>query len=150
MKNIFTEVITKETIARIENLSIESKPLWGKMSVAQMLAHLSVQYEMVYTDLHKKPNAIIKFILKTFIKKAVVSNKPFPKNGRTAPQFIIANKRDFQTEKKRLIAFLTKTQQLGENEFNGRESHSFGKLNAQEWNNIFYKHLDHHLNQFGV
>ncbi|MCJ8164098.1 hypothetical protein MKJ04_04535 [Pontibacter sp. E15-1] len=31
-----------------------------------------------------------------------------------------------------------------------QESHSFGRLSSQEWNNMFYKHLDHHLSQFGV
>ena len=43
---------------------------------------------------------------------------------------------------------ITKTQQLGENYFEGKESNSFGKLTASEWNNMFYKHLDHHLSQF--
>jgi hypothetical protein len=62
---------------------------------------------------------------------------------------IIPNERDFEKEKKLLIEYLKKTQNLGENYFNGRKSHSFGKL-TKGWNNMFYKHIDHHLNQFGV
>lgn len=55
------------------------------MTSSQMLAHLNVQYEMVYSDKHPKPNAFVKFMLKTFIKKSVCGIKPYAKNGRTAP-----------------------------------------------------------------
>ena len=50
----------------------------------------------------------------------------------------------------RLIDYINRTQQLGENHFDGKESHSFGPLTKTEWNNMFYKHLDHHLAQFGA
>ena len=150
MKNIFTKEITEEVVARIEDLTSQTQPIWGKMSVAQMLAHCCVTYEMVYTDKHPKPNAFTRFMMKTLIKNIVTSEKPYVKNGRTAKQFVITDSKNFETEKKRLIDFITKTQQLGEQEFEGKESHSFGKLTAKEWNNLFYKHVDHHLRQFGV
>lgn len=150
MKNIFTKEVTNEVIGRINNLTANSQPNWGKMSVSQMLAHCCVTYEMIYTDKHPKPNAFVKMMLKLIVKKAVVSEKPYSKNGKTAPQFIIANEREFEIEKKRLIDFINKTQELGEAYFEGKESHSFGKLSANEWNNTFYKHLEHHLNQFGA
>ena len=150
MKNIFTKEIADEVIARIENLSATSQPEWGEMSVSKMLAHCCVTYEMVYTDKHSKPNAFAKLMLKLFVKKIVVSDKPYAKNGRTASQFIISDEREFESEKTRLINFINKTQELGESAFNGKESHSFGALNSEEWNNMFYKHLDHHLTQFGV
>ena len=150
MKNIFTKEITGEVIERIEKLTATSQPNWGKMSVGQMLAHCSVTYEMIYTDRHRKPNAFARFILKMFVKNIVVSEKPYSKNGKTAPQFIMKEDKNFDDEKKRLIDYIVKTQELGEGYFEGKESHSFGKLTAIEWNNSFYKHLDHHLNQFGV
>tara|TARA_R110002049_G_scaffold30211_3_gene102737 strand:- start:5809 stop:6261 length:453 start_codon:yes stop_codon:yes gene_type:complete len=150
MKNIFAKEITNEVIARIEKLSSKTQSNWGKMSVSQMLAHCCVTYEMIYTDKHPKPNKFLKMMLKLFVKNAVVSEKPFSKNGKTAPQFIISDEREFETEKKRLIDFLVKTQELGANYFDGKESHSFGKLTKNEWNNSFYKHINHHLVQFGV
>lgn len=150
MKNIFTKEVTNEVIDRIEKLTSKTQPIWGEMSVAQMLAHCCITYEMVFTNKHTQPNTFTKFILKLFVKKIVVSEKPYAKNGRTAPQFLIVEEKIFETEKKRLIDFLNKTQQLGEQEFEGKESHSFGNLTAKEWNNLFYKHLDHHLRQFGV
>ena len=150
MKNIFNKSVSDKIIERINLLNSNSKQNWGKMTVGQMLAHCNVTYEMVYTDKHQKPNSFTKFMLKAFVKNKVVGEKPYPKNGRTAPQFIITDQKEFEKEKKALIEYITKTQKLGENHFNNKESHSFGKLKTKQWNNMFYKHLNHHLNQFGV
>ena len=150
LPNIFTQEVSENVIHRITNLKHNSSPNWGKMSVDQMLAHCNVTYEMVYENTHEKPNAFMKFVLKILIKNVVVNEKPFAKNSKTAPQFIMTGSKDFDLEKKRLMDYVTKTQQLGENHFDNKESHSLGILNKTEWNNMFYKHLDHHLTQFGV
>lgn len=151
MQNVFNPQDAQNYIDRINHLTPSSVPQWGKMSVDQMLAHCNVSYEMVYEpQKHKAPGAIAKFILKRFVKPKVVGEKSYPKNSPTAPQFLITQTRDFDLEKKRLIGFIQKTQQLGVEAFEGKESFSFGKLTAQEWNNMFAKHLNHHLEQFGV
>ncbi|MCM4168819.1 hypothetical protein KCTC52924_02514 [Arenibacter antarcticus] len=150
MKNIFDLKVTEEVIARINKLTPTTVPHWGKMNVAQMLAHCNVPYEMVYTNKHPKPNSLMKFMLKLIVKQAVVNEKPYKKNSRTAPAFLIVDERNFDVEKDRLIEHLLKTQKLGEEYFHEKESHSFGKLTKTEWNNLFYKHLNHHLEQFGV
>lgn len=151
MKNIFEKTVVEETINRIEKLSPETQPLWGRMSVEKMLAHCNVTYEMIYEqEKHPKPNVFMKFILKTFVKSQVTGEKPYSRNGQTAPQFIIKDERVFEAEKKRLIDYIKKTQELGQEYFDNKESHSFGKLSKTEWNNMFYKHLDHHLSQFNV
>jgi len=150
MRNIFDKKEAQEMIDRINQLTATTQPQWGKMSVDQMLAHINVGYEMAYENKHAKPNFIAKFFLKLFVKSAVVSEKPYPKNGRTAPAFVITGDRDFEKEKQRLIAYMEKTQKLGGAHFNKKESHSFGPLTTNEWNNLFSKHLDHHLTQFGV
>ena len=150
MKSVFNQTDTAEIINRINQLTPTTERRWGKMTVAQMLAHCNVTYEMVYDNIHPKPNAFMRFILKNLVKGKVVSETPYPHNNRTAPQFIIKDEKNFEQEKKRLIDYINKTQQLGEAHFDGKESHSFGALSKQEWNNMFYKHLDHHLTQFGV
>ncbi|WP_231427303.1 DUF1569 domain-containing protein [Pedobacter sp. Leaf250] len=150
MKNIFQSAVTSEVIERINKLNPATPQLWGKMNVSQMLAHCNVSYELVYDDKHPKPNALMKLIMKAFIKKIVVREKPYKRNSQTALSFIITDEKEFEKEKSRLIEFLNKTKELGENYFDGKESHSFGKLTKTEWNNMFYKHLDHHLSQFGV
>ena len=150
MKNIFDKKVVDEVVGRINKLTPKSAGLWGKMNVAQMMAHCNVSYEMVYTDKHPKPNGAMKLILKLFVKQPVVNEKPYKKNSRTAPAFLIVDERDFEKEKQRLIDYLIKTQELGEDHFHNKESHSFGPLTKTEWNNLFYKHLNHHLEQFGV
>lgn len=151
MQDIFNAKEAQNYIDRINKLTPETKGKWGTMSVDQMLAHCNVTYEMVYeAQKHKAPSGIAKFILKNFVKPKVVGEKSYSQNSPTAPQFKIHGDQDFDLEKKRLIGFIQKTQQLGRDAFDGKESFSFGKLKAQEWNNMFAKHLNHHLQQFGV
>lgn len=150
MKNIFDKKVIDELFRRIDKLTPETQPLWGKMSVDKMLAHCNVTYEMVYDNIHPKPNAFMRFILKMLVKNTVVNEVPYKKNSSTAPAFIIKDEKNFETEKARLKAYITQTQGLGAGHFEGKESNSFGTLTSIEWNNMFYKHLDHHLGQFGV
>jgi hypothetical protein len=150
MKDIFNQTTTTGLIERINNLNSKSPSKWGKMSVDKMLAHCNVTYEMAYENIHKKPNLFIRFLLRIFVKKFVVNEIPYKKNIQTAPEFIIKDSKKFDIEKNRLIEYLIKTEQLGATYFEDKKSHSFGKLTAKEWNNLFYKHLDHHLTQFGV
>ena len=150
MKDIFTSAETNEIINRINKLTPETKPQWGKMSVSQMLAHCNVTYEMAVDNKYTKAGGLKKFLLKLIIKPVVVNEKPYKRNSRTAPEFLVNDDKDFATEKNRLINYLQKTQQMGRSHFEGKDSNSFGPLTAQEWNNMFYKHLDHHLTQFGV
>jgi hypothetical protein len=149
--NIFSADATSAMVDRIQKLTPDTQPQWGKMNVSQMLAHCCVTYQYVYEpQKFKKPNFLMSWVLKKFVKESVCNEVPYKKNTGTAPDFIIKDERDFNTEKQRLISFITKAQQDGASFFEGKESHSFGKLTLQEWNNMFYKHLDHHLSQFGV
>ncbi|MEO7212282.1 DUF1569 domain-containing protein [Mucilaginibacter sp.] len=151
LPNIFTQPVADSVIERINKLTPQTTPDWGKMNVSQMLAHCNVSYEMVYeARKHPAPNAFMELILKLLVKNKVVTEVPYGRNGPTAPAFIIKGDKDFEVEKARLISYIRKTQELGESEFNGLMSHSFGTLTADEWNNMFYKHLNHHLTQFGV
>lgn len=150
MRNSFDIKDSQDFINRIQQLNSNTQALWGKMNVAQMLAHCNVAYELVYEPKHPKPKGFKKWMLKKFVKNYVVSEKPYKKNTQTAPEFLIQTDKDFEVEKNRLIAFVQKTQSLGSAYFEGKESHSFGPLTTQEWNNLFSKHLNHHLTQFGV
>lgn len=150
LPNIFTAQVSADIINRINKLTPATQALWGKMNVGQMLAHSNVTYEMIFEDKHAKPNFLVRFVLKMFVKSKVVNEAPYQQGGPTAPQFVITDERDFEKEKIRLIDYINRVQQMGENVFDGKESHSFGVLNKTEWNNMMYKHLNHHLSQFGV
>ncbi len=150
MLNIYEQSTTEKCTNRINKLTPETKALWGKMNVAQMLAHCNVSYDMAYGITRSNNSGFAKFMIKLFVKKIVTNETPYKKGGRTAPQFVIAEEREFEIEKQKLIKYINDTQQKGASYFEGKESDSFGKLTASEWNNMFYKHLDHHLKQFGV
>jgi hypothetical protein len=150
LPNIFTEPVSGTIIERIHALHPETQPQWGKMDVSQMLAHCCVSYEMVYEDKHPKPGFLVQLILKAFVKNKVVNETPYKRNSQTDPAFLIKESRDFEAEKARLINYIVKTRQLGEDHFDNKKSRGFGALTKTEWNNMFYKHLDHHLSQFAV
>lgn len=150
IRNLFDQQETQETIDRINNLSPETERLWGKMDVSQMMAHCNVAYEIVYTDKHPKPGAFGRFMANVFAKNIVIGPKPYKKNNPTSPIFKIKEPRDFESEKQLLINHLNKTQKLGSDHFNGLENPAFGNLTNTQWNTLFSKHLDHHLQQFGV
>lgn len=107
-KNLFNEQESQAAVSRINALTSETQPEWGKMSVAQMMAHCNVAYELVYTDKHPKPGSFQKFMIKLFAKNVVVGPKPYKRNARTAPMFMITDEREFETEKKRLVDHIQK------------------------------------------
>lgn len=154
MENIFDRAVCDAHIARINMLTPGTQALWGSMDAAQVLAHLSKPYEMVcdpnYGATHKRPNGLVRFLLKRFLKPIVVGPKPYKRNSRTAPEFVVSDERVLEVERKRLIAQIDQVQAWGAAHFEGKDNHSFGVMPAQEWNNLFAKHLEHHLQQFGV
>ncbi|MCU0617752.1 MAG: DinB family protein [Gemmatimonadaceae bacterium] len=150
LPDLFDASEVARTIARLRTLDAARAPLWGRMTVAQMLAHCCVAYEMVYTTTHPRPNPLMRWVLRAFVKQGVVGPKPYPKSSPTAPAFRITDQREFEAERARLIAYVERVARDGRAAFEGRESLSFGPLTAAEWNTLFAKHLDHHLRQFGA
>lgn len=148
--NIFDPVTVEDLKIRIGHLNPSTSPEWGKMNASQMLAHVCVPYEIAFDKIHPKPSAIMRWVLNKFVKPGVVNEKPYPRNAKTAPAFIIKGDRDFNKEKGRLLAYLDKCKDLGASHFDGLAYPNFGKMTLDEWNSLFYKHLDHHLTQFNV
>ena len=151
MQNVFDAKDAQEHINRINNLTPETQRKWGKMSVDQVLAHLNVAYDLTFTpEKFPKPSFIAKFLLSKFVKPKITNEIPYKQSLPTSPVFIIADERNFEEEKAKLIGNIQRVQQLGREAFEGKENINFGKMTAQCWNNMFAKHLNHHLDQFGV
>ena len=151
MQNVFDAKDAQEYINRINNLTPETQRKWGKMSVDQVLAHLNVAYDLTFTpEKFPKPSFIAKFLLSRFVKPKITNEIPYKQSLPTSPVFIIADERNFEEEKAKLIGNIQRVQQLGKEAFEGKENINFGKMAAQDWNNMFAKHLNHHLDQFGV
>ena len=148
--NTFDPSTTESVLSRLEKISFETKPQWGKMNAAQMLAHVNVAYDLAYDKKESNGSWLTKMLLKAFVKKIVVGEKPYAKNSRTAPSFLITTEKEFEVEKTKLVAYIKETEAKGLSYFEGKESASFGPLTSNEWSIMFYKHLDHHFTQFGV
>jgi hypothetical protein len=148
--NTFDPKTTEATLERLNKLNRDSVPVWGKMSAAQMLAHLNVAYDLAYGKRKSNNNFFTKIMLKLFVKGIVVSEKPYSKNSPTGPDFLIADERDFEREKAQFIANIKETESKGSTYFDGKESAAFGPLTSQQWSIQFYKHLNHHFSQFGL
>ncbi|MEN9449358.1 MAG: hypothetical protein RJA25_2648 [Bacteroidota bacterium] len=150
LPNIYDSQVAQQLIDRINKLTPETLPLWGKMNASQMLAHCNVTYEYIFDERTDKPNFFVKWMLKKFVKKKVTSEEPYAHNLTTGPAFIIPDTKNYNQEKSRLIHFITKVTTLGTPFFVDKKSVSFDELTMDEWNNMMYKHIDHHLRQFGV
>jgi hypothetical protein len=148
--SIYENSTTQQIINRLAKLQADAPPLWGKMNVAQMLHHVNLTYDVAYGKYQPKTSAIVKFMLKIFAKKIVVGTEPYKRNSPTAKYLVMDATFDFAKEKDNLISNVKEAEAKGPSYFEGKDSNGFGNLTAQEWSNMLYKHIDHHLCQFGV
>lgn len=148
VKNLFEAPTYQEIIGRLNKLTPATQRQWGKMTVSQMLAHCKEAFKVPLTDKSMKGYFFLSLIGPLF-KKKLYSNKMWPHGLPTAPNFVIKDERDFEKEKNELISLI--------NRFHtepgkvGRYPHPvFGKFTSEQWGKSMWKHLDHHLRQFGV
>lgn len=149
MKNLFDNKTYSEITERLNSLRPETQRQWGKMNVAQMLAHCKEAFKVPLSD-KKMPRMLVGILIGWAFKKKLYNEDPWKKNLPTAPNFVIKDERDFEKEKQEL-AELIKQFQNGGPEKVGRFPHPmFGHLTHEQWGMSMYKHVDHHLMQFGV
>ena len=148
-KSLYSPEVYQDCLNRIDQLSPASSPEWGRMTPAQMLAHCT-EVQEVTNGKELKNTPFVAKLLKGMIRNMVVGDKPFPKSMKTHPQYEQTEDRDFETEQKRLLDALNRFF-AAEKESAGQRKHPlFGVMTAEEKGWSMYKHLDHHLTQFGV
>jgi hypothetical protein len=149
MNSLFDPQTAQLMQQRIENLQIDSPRMWGKMDVAQMMAHCATGLEAATGKIHPKRTFLGK-VVGSFLKGMLTDNKPMGKNAPTHPTYVMADEKDFEKEKKRLLGLLKEFSE-GREEGVTRSPHPFfGKITPQQWSSGTWKHLDHHLRQFGA
>ena len=149
MKSLFNAPYNQGVIDRINALSPASKPLWGKMQVAQMLAHAQQPLKVALGELKLK-RGVMGFIFGRMAKKKMLADGDLKKNLPTAKEFLVRTDLLFEEEKKKLIALIQRFYQSGPQGLTKEDHPFFGKLTTEEWDRLQWKHLDHHLRQFGV
>lgn len=150
MKSLFNQDTHSEIINRIENLNENSQANWGKMTVGQMFKHCQLPLNVANGKLELNANIgfFKKLIFKAF-KPLMYNDKPWNKNLNTPRQFRVTDKQEFITEKKNLKIIIAEFT-VRKNENNWPPHPLFGKFTNEQWGKMQYKHLDHHLTQFGV
>ena len=150
MDSLFDAATRDRILARIESLRPDAPRGWGKMDVAQTMAHCALGLEAATGDAELPTNFMAKLIGPLF-KGWMVGPKPFSKNSPTHPKLVLnATPCDFDRERERLVAIVRRFHDLGPDAA-ARYRHAFAqKLTGDEWGRLQFKHLDHHLRQFGA
>ena len=149
MHTLFDDDARRAILKRLETLQAGSVRQWGKMDPAQMLAHCAIALEMATGEKPLKQKLIGK-LLGPLVRGSILGEKPFSRNSPTDPTFIVSDPRDFAAEKARLIGVVGRFCEKGPAEA-ARQTHAFlGRMTGEEWGVMMFKHLDHHLRQFGV
>ena len=148
-KTIWSEAQQKELSNRLHSLTAESVRVWGKMDVAQMLKHIDIAYKNALGEIEVKVHPLSKIVSFRPVKYTVVYALPFQKNLMTASEYKVDGKYNFQSVHQEFLKTFERVISITDTE---RFNHHplFGKLNDQEWGILLYKHLGHHLRQFGA
>ncbi len=149
MKNLFEKETVDEVVSRIDTLQPAAHRQWGKMDAAQMMAHCAAAMEMATGELIL-PRVFIGRILGPLVKPIYTNEKPFAKNNPTAKELVFSDQCDFAREQSHLKQKVLQFHEGGEAKCTRHPHPFFGALTPQQWARGMYKHLDHHLRQFGM
>ena len=150
MKNLFEGGRVEEVKRRISRLKPDSERQWGKMKPGQALEHCSRGMEMALGD-KTPPRVFVGRLLGWIVKPKVMGNdEPMRRNSPTAKELVVQEERDLGTERTRLCGLIDRFAAAGPAGCTTHPHAFFGRLTPDEWAILMYKHLDHHLRQFGV
>ena len=150
MKTLFEPAVVEEVKSRLGTVHLDSPRQWGKMNVAQAVAHCANSMEMAVGDL-RPPRVMIGRILGPLIRRVALGNeRPMERNSPTAPELRISDERDLDAERARLLALIDRFSAGGAAQCTTHPHAFFGRLTPEQWAELMYKHLDHHLRQFGA
>ena len=150
MKNLFEAATVEEVKGRMAQLRPDSERLWGKMNPAQAVAHCSAGLELAVGD-RTPPRVLVGRIMGWIVKPLVLRNdEPMRRNSPTIKDLVVLDERDLGTERERLRGLIDRFAASGPAGCTAHPHSFFGRLTPEEWAILMYKHLDHHLRQFGV
>jgi hypothetical protein len=150
MKNLFEPATVEEVKQRMAQLRPDSERQWGKMNVAQMVAHCSGGMEWAVGD-KRPPRMFVGRVLGRIVKPKVFANdEPMRRNSPTSKDLMVQDDRSLESERERLTGLVERFAKGGSGGCTRHPHSFFGPLTPEEWAVLMYKHLDHHLRQFGV
>jgi Protein of unknown function (DUF1569) len=151
MKNLFDATVANQVKTRLAKLEPQSEGRWGKMTAAQMLAHCSASMQWAVGEVVPEKGGLAVRLMGRLVKPMVFRNDdPLRKNSPTARSLIVADERNLDQERDRLSGLIDKFAAGGAAGCTRNPHSFFGKMTPDEWAILTYKHLDHHLRQFGA
>ena len=149
MKNLFETSSVDEIETRLQRLAPDSERQWGQMEVAQMLAHCSAWMDIAAGQ-SRPARSLLGRLVGRFAKSSILSDQPPARNMPTMKSLVVNDARDFSTEKRDLLSRIHRFAEGGAEQCTRHPHSFFGRLSPDEWAILGYKHLDHHLRQFGA
>jgi hypothetical protein len=146
MPSLRGQTAREELMRRLERITPLTRPKWGGLDAPRMLCHLGDTLAMALGELAAQPmnrKAFHHFPLKHLIIYAL----PFPKGAPTSPELLSTAPQNFDADRRRVVECINRL--AAAPTANGPEHPLFGPLTNEEWNVLQWKHINHHLRQFG-
>ncbi|WP_127845989.1 DUF1569 domain-containing protein [Psychroflexus aestuariivivens] len=147
MKSLYNQKDFEGILNRLNDLKPDADRKWGKMNIAQMLAHLNTALETAL-GLNFPKRIFIGRIIGKYMKKKFFDEKPMAKNLPTVKEYTFTDFKDFEKEKLKTIELVKQFYKKGPKECTTHPHSFFGNLTPEEWAILQWKHFDHHLRQF--
>jgi hypothetical protein len=147
MKSIWEKEARQEIHDRIGRLAWDNRAQWGKFTAPRMVCHLADSLKMAMGDLPVASKHLP--IRYAPLKQLIIYVAPFPKGAPTAPELLAREPKTWAHDVEDVQALLARA---GSTRTTGSwpEHPAFGKLSRRAWGVLIYRHMDHHLKQFGA
>ena len=146
--------IKNDFFSLLGKINKDSKANWGKMNAQQMLEHVTAFFN-VSTEKLKFPLVTPEEHLPKF-KEFLLSDKQFRENTK-APVNVIGEEplplryKSFEEAVEKLRQAVDHFETYFKNDPGKKTIHPvFGPLNFDEWVLLHFKHVTHHMRQYGV
>jgi hypothetical protein len=153
MKNLFDPTQVEDVKRRIMSLHPESERQWGKMPLVLTLAHCTSGLQMAMGTINPKRARFPVNVIGLLIKPLVFGDdKPMRRDSPSLPGLFTADSTEceFERERTELIKAIDSFGSTGAGGCSQHPHPFFGPLKPEQWAILMYKHVDHHLRQFGV
>lgn len=150
MKVLFDPDVRATLEARVRALGPDSQRKWGKMSPHQAICHLSDAFRFA---LGEKAAAARTNVFSPMMRVvALYLPLQWPHGVKTMPEVEQGiggtPPADFERDKAELLALIERFCANRDQE-RWPDHPMFGRMSTQDWSSWGYRHLDHHLRQFG-
>lgn len=147
--NLSDKNIAEDVVKRVEKLQADTVRQWGEMNAAEMLLHCnSCNREIFEKERSDAKTTIGQYLLRIL---ALYIAPKFKKGLKSEPYHITKGKAEEIEFDQLKSDFIKLIRQFPENTKPLTLTHpAFGNISTKQWGIAAYKHVDHHLRQFGV